>query len=212
VRAVRTIGWIAIALVGAEAVIDLAVLNGLGLAGITLGAGTVLAVRVLAAIVAFASFVVSIVWLWRCSMNLEAFENTDPRWRPGWCIGAWFIPIANLILVPLVIADVARNSARNEADASRAVVATWIWGAGEAIATCTYALGRGLQGVWGPALYPESVAAMSVTAVTVSMVLLLAMAAAQVGFMKAITDLQQARIAPEFGGWGSHRSYRTPVD
>jgi hypothetical protein len=47
---------------------------------------------------------------------------------------------------------------------------------------------------------------MSSTTVTISLVLLLVMVAAQIVFVKTITDLQQARIAPESGGWGSHRS------
>lgn len=209
VRAVQGIGWTAIVLICIEALLDLGVLGVLGFAGSTVSAGGVLAVRLLTSVITFASFVVTVVWLWRCHTNLEAFEHTDPRWRPGWTIGAWFIPLANLILVPLVIADVARNSARHEADAARAVVAVWVWGLGVAITTGAYALGRGetdLAGVWGPALYPGSVAAMSSTTVTISLVLLLVMVAAQIVFVKTITDLQHARIAPESGGRGSHRS------
>jgi hypothetical protein len=209
VRAVQGIAWTAIVLICIEALMDLGVLGVLGFAGTTVGAGSVLAVRILTAVITFASFVVTVAWLWRCHANLEAFEHTDPRWRPGWILGAWFIPLANLILVPSVIADVARNSARHEADAARAVVAVWVWGVGLAITTGAYALGRGatdLAGVWGPALYPGSVAAMSTTTLTISLVLLLAMVAAQIVFVKAITDLQHARIAPESGGRGSHRS------
>ncbi|MEV6347769.1 DUF4328 domain-containing protein [Actinoplanes sp. NPDC051851] len=50
-----------------------------------------------------------IVWLHRASTNL--WRTGHPmRWRPGWTIGSWFIPIAGLVLAPLVFREVDRQS------------------------------------------------------------------------------------------------------
>jgi hypothetical protein len=52
----------------------------------------------------------TIAWLYRARKNLDAFVGARPTWSAGWTIGAWFIPCANIVLVPVVVADVARNS------------------------------------------------------------------------------------------------------
>ncbi|BCJ42847.1 hypothetical protein GCM10010168_04130 [Actinoplanes ianthinogenes] len=50
-----------------------------------------------------------LVWLHRASTNLW---NTGHRlkWRPGWAIGAWFIPLANLVLPLLVFREIDQQS------------------------------------------------------------------------------------------------------
>ena len=202
VRSVQAIAWSAIVLVCAETIMGVVVLGVLAFADVRVSDRVLIAIVVITAVFTIASFVVTIIWLWRCRKNLEAFENTDPRWRPGWSIGAWFIPLASLVLVPMVIADVARNSARNETDANRAVVAAWVWGVGQLITTCADRLtGAGLNvaGFGGPGLSPGAAFTMSATTVMVSLALLLTVAGAQIVFVKSITDQQQARLAPAPG-------------
>lgn len=50
-------------------------------------------------LVYLASAVVYLIWIYRCYSNLPAFGN--PRgllsYSPGWAIGVWFIPLANLV-------------------------------------------------------------------------------------------------------------------
>jgi hypothetical protein len=63
--------------------------------------------------ISIAAFVVEIIWLYRARKNVEAFVGAAPQWAAGWTIGAWFIPVANMVLPALVMADVARNSMRD---------------------------------------------------------------------------------------------------
>jgi hypothetical protein len=49
-------------------------------------------------------------WLYRARANLDAFAEARPKWGRGWAIGAWFIPLANLWIVPSVLDDVVRGS------------------------------------------------------------------------------------------------------
>jgi hypothetical protein len=62
--------------------------------------------------ITIAAFVVEIIWLYRARKNVDAFVGAAPQWAVGWTIGAWFIPLANMVLPALVMADVARNSMR----------------------------------------------------------------------------------------------------
>ena len=39
-----------------------------------------------------------ICWLHRASSNLSALAPARPDWGPGWTIGGWLIPIANLFI------------------------------------------------------------------------------------------------------------------
>jgi hypothetical protein len=59
-------------------------------------------------LLAVAVFVLSIVWLYRACRNIDAFHVSPLRVGPGWAIGAWFIPVANFILVPRLILDAWR--------------------------------------------------------------------------------------------------------
>jgi hypothetical protein len=61
-------------------------------------------------LVGAAAFVVMIVWTWRSAHNAQALGRTGARLGPGWAIGAWFIPLANFVLVYLVVSDLWRSS------------------------------------------------------------------------------------------------------
>ncbi|GAA4593057.1 hypothetical protein BJY16_000838 [Actinoplanes octamycinicus] len=50
-----------------------------------------------------------LVWLHRASVNLWTTGHRL-KWRPGWTIGAWFIPLANLVLPLLVVREIDQRS------------------------------------------------------------------------------------------------------
>jgi len=49
-----------------------------------------------------------IVWTFQTSKSLDARGTTGRRWRGGWTIGSWFIPIASLVLPKLVFNELER--------------------------------------------------------------------------------------------------------
>lgn len=57
-----------------------------------------------------AIFVLLVVWMWRVAENAELLGRTRPRFGPGWAIGGWFIPFANLVIPVLVMQDLWRGS------------------------------------------------------------------------------------------------------
>jgi hypothetical protein len=66
-------------------------------------------------VTSLALLVTLIVWLWRASSNTEAFGVGPQRLGRAWLIGAWLVPVANLILPKRLLDDVWRAS---DADAS----------------------------------------------------------------------------------------------
>jgi hypothetical protein len=51
-----------------------------------------------------------IIWMWRVAKNSELLGRSDSRFKPGWTIGGWFIPFANLVIPVLVMQDLWRGS------------------------------------------------------------------------------------------------------
>jgi Domain of unknown function (DUF4328) len=49
-------------------------------------------------------------WLYIAAENVQAW-GIRLKWGPGWAIGAWFIPVANLVIPVLVVNELARASA-----------------------------------------------------------------------------------------------------
>lgn len=58
------------------------------------------------ALLAIAVFVLLIVWSFRAHKATDALRPGPRSWSRGWTVGAWFIPLANLILVPMVLAEI----------------------------------------------------------------------------------------------------------
>jgi hypothetical protein len=58
----------------------------------------------LAAVVAIATIVLFIIWFHRVAHNNVALGRLGERYTPGWAIGGWFVPVANL-WIPLRIAQ-----------------------------------------------------------------------------------------------------------
>jgi Domain of unknown function (DUF4328) len=54
--------------------------------------------------------VLFIIWLYRAAKNNEALDRPAPRFGPGWSIGAWFIPLANLVIPVMIVQDLWRGA------------------------------------------------------------------------------------------------------
>lgn len=97
---------------------------GLGLhdVGVLLLALNVSAIGIrIAAVLLLAAGVVFLLWLYQARVNAEMLA-ARPLWLGrGWAIGAWFVPLANLMLPPMVVADVRRASSGR----SSSLVAAW---------------------------------------------------------------------------------------
>ena len=51
-----------------------------------------------------------IVWLYRAYRSAESRGAVGRRWGPGWAIGGWFIPLANLVIPKMVVNETDRMS------------------------------------------------------------------------------------------------------
>jgi hypothetical protein len=54
--------------------------------------------------------VLFIIWQFRAAKNNEALGRSGARFTPGWSIGAWFIPLANLVIPVLILQDLWRGA------------------------------------------------------------------------------------------------------
>jgi hypothetical protein len=153
--------------------------------------GTVLVSLVLAVVMGLAL----LVWLYRARTNLDAFPDAAPRWSVGWTLGALFIPCANIVLVPVVLADLARWSVRDgsAARARRVIVLIWLCLALYVLASFSSGLISAFAQASGP----------SGGAVTAGLVLGVAAGGMLMFVIHTITSEQQARIAgasiPSYG-------------
>ncbi|HEX5615840.1 MAG TPA: DUF4328 domain-containing protein [Acidimicrobiia bacterium] len=66
-----------------------------------------------------ATAVVFIVWLHAATKNLRAFGYRDLRYGPGWAIGGWFVPFANLVIPKQVVDDAWRGADPQAAPSGR---------------------------------------------------------------------------------------------
>jgi hypothetical protein len=96
--------------------------------------------------------VLFIIWLFRAAKNNEALGREGARFGPGWSIGSWFIPLANLVIPVLLVQDLWRGSnagvargGRGWRNASGSALVWWWWAAWIlSIVRFTYS-GSGLQ-------------------------------------------------------------------
>lgn len=62
-------------------------------------------------LIQFGTFLVAVtiflIWLYRARGNAEALRPGVSRLGRGWALGAWFVPLANLVLGPMVVATTA---------------------------------------------------------------------------------------------------------
>jgi hypothetical protein len=52
----------------------------------------------------------SAMWLHRAAANLPALGGSELRFTPGWAVGWWFVPLANLVLPVLIMTEIWRAS------------------------------------------------------------------------------------------------------
>ncbi|MGW2085570.1 DUF4328 domain-containing protein [Streptomyces sp. NPDC001880] len=72
-----------------------------------------------------ATGVVFIIWFRRVRLNAEVFDPSLQSMRPGWAVGAWFVPIANWVLPRRIAGGIWTASAQTNTDGSwRTVPAT----------------------------------------------------------------------------------------
>lgn len=97
--------------------------------------GAVEAAGVALTAVLLACGIVFIIWEWRCAKNAELLAHGAPRFGPGWAIGGWLIPFANLVIPVLVMQDLwrstsgaARTDGSSRARPGSALVGWW-WAA-----------------------------------------------------------------------------------
>jgi hypothetical protein len=64
----------------------------------------------LSALAVVAVVVVFIIWMWRAAKNIEVLGRRGASFGPGWAIGGWLIPIANLVLPVLHMQELWKAS------------------------------------------------------------------------------------------------------
>ena len=56
-----------------------------------------------------------VTWERRARTNLDAFGVRGLKWGPGWTLGGWFIPLANLVIPVLVLGEIDKATATRAA-------------------------------------------------------------------------------------------------
>jgi hypothetical protein len=68
------------------------------------------ALVVLGGLMMLATFIVFMTWVYRSIANLPALGSMSCRYTPGWAVGWWFIPFANLVHGYKIMATVWEES------------------------------------------------------------------------------------------------------
>jgi hypothetical protein len=114
---------------------------------------------------------VFLVWFYRARKNADG-RGQDQRYGPGWAIGAWVIPVANLWFPYQVMADIWRANLPAERRANRARLPGFWWGcwiAGDIFALIALASARTAPGLHSVAyiLVALSVAAAAILLIVI---------------------------------------------
>ena len=72
-------------------------------------------------------FILLIVWAWRATKNLQTWD-APLKWRPGWAIAGWFIPIGMLWIPYQVVRDAWRLAPRSEKGPADQRNGAWLFG------------------------------------------------------------------------------------
>ncbi|MGW0246271.1 DUF4328 domain-containing protein [Nocardia goodfellowii] len=69
-----------------------------------------------------------VYWLVRARANAEILAPTGQRLARGWVVGGWFVPLANLVVPALVVADIHR-AGRPQARSAAWLIGSWwcVW-------------------------------------------------------------------------------------
>jgi hypothetical protein len=70
-----------------------------------------------------------LAWLYRARRNVDRFEGTRTLWGWGWSVVGWLVPIANLVVPAVIVAETARESwpAEHRPARKRAMWLAWGW-------------------------------------------------------------------------------------
>lgn len=152
------------------------------------------------------SIVFFLMWLYRCCKNLPALKSRNIEYTPGWAVGWWFIPLANLFKPLGVVTnlwnesdpdfDAELNFLSNNSETPNLLYFWWgFWLVGNFVSN--------LSGRLADSEKPEDLRAFSIALMTAA-VLGVAAAALAIAVVKRITDRQEARFSkingstPEF--------------
>ncbi|MCX4674751.1 DUF4328 domain-containing protein [Streptomyces sp. NBC_01433] len=141
-----------------------------------------------------ATAVVFIIWFRRVRLNAEIFDASAHTMRPGWAVGGWFVPFANLWFPYRVAAGVWTASDRTRTDgggrtATRAPLNLW-WAAW----VCWMLFGRYASGRYSSATLPQEIVDAA-TLVVASDVLGIVAAVLALLFVRGLTRMQGERAA-----------------
>ncbi len=67
-------------------------------------------VAMIAGGIALAQVIVGVIWMGRAYGNAQALGARGLSWSPGWAIGSWFIPFANLVIPFLIMTEIWKAS------------------------------------------------------------------------------------------------------
>lgn len=70
-----------------------------------------------------ATAVVFLVWLHRARRHVA--PNQPQRWSPGWAVGAWFVPVFNLVVPVRIVLDIWRTDGRSNPSLKVLITAWW---------------------------------------------------------------------------------------
>jgi hypothetical protein len=60
-------------------------------------------VQALSWFIGIAVFVLLVIWAFQLTRAVNRHQPYGRRWSPGWAVGAWFIPLANCVLCPMIL-------------------------------------------------------------------------------------------------------------
>ena len=59
--------------------------------------------RRLQVLLAIAVFVLLVIWAFQLTRAVNRHHPYGRTWSPGWAVGAWFIPLASMVLCPMIL-------------------------------------------------------------------------------------------------------------
>jgi len=92
-------------------------------------ADTVSALSTVAIIAYLGAGIAFVTWERRARTNLDAFGVWGLKWGPGWTLGGWFIPLANVVIPILVLGEIDKATATRAAAVRESEFG---WGASDA--------------------------------------------------------------------------------
>jgi len=81
------------------------------------------------------------VWMHRAYGNLGLLGPGPVRWSPGWAAGAWFVPVANLVVPAVITSELWSASGPTDGRPSTAMATWWAaWVGGLVLAAVSFPL------------------------------------------------------------------------